>query len=855
MRNIKSHKKQIVKTCVLMLLIALACTFLLTACKNYIAYDESFDFVVEEGCSDHYYRQLSDGQQKMYRMIYKEAQDIFSGENKRNLGVYKYSDYGITKQDALTVWYAFFFDAPKFFFMSNLYIYGDKRIQVEIAEEFRKKSVREKVWSKIQDSVEDIKELLKDVDNDVLKFKIIYDYIIDNSDYKEADTDEDLFDGYSCSIAGVLDGDASTEVICQGYARTLSYLCNMFGIECIYVSSEIRSHAVNAVKIDGSWYYADSTYDDKSGDYSYFLNGDDDTWQKTIMKGHDESENYLRDSLPRLSNEACVFEYGDVLYRILSAGKCKVVGVSDSAEAVTVPNTVENLEVVEIGGGSFSANGMLTSITIQSGIKVCGYDVVGKSNITVFCEVGDKPVDWNEYWNVYDTPVVWNCMQNGITPDGIKWGLTNDGVMTVAGYCGKSDVVEIPESINGHTVTNICANAFRWCKISSVAIPSVVTYIGPNAFSDCDGVAIYCKAGDKPSGWDSDWNSGEYPVVWDHYKTGITDGGIRWSLSKDGVMSITGYQGESPDVVIPDNIEGHTVSKILGHAFENNNILKSVIIPESITFIGDQAFWFVDANLGYEQQVKVSIYCKIKSNEHRWGYMQFKNNTVVYDHQESGVTTEGIKWCLTKSGVMTVAGYAGRERAITIPDMINGHKVSRICSRAFINEKFLKSVIVPIGITTIDMHAFWGSDNLTVFCEEESKPDGWHSLWSEVPVVFDYQESGETLGGIKWCLTKGGVMSIVGYDGRERVIKIPDMINGHKVTRICSYAFNNRIFFKSVSIPIGITVIEKYAFRVWDNAAIIYCEAESKPDGWDSEWCNADSVIWGKKISRVQTSD
>lgn len=91
-----------------MFLIALACTFLLTSCKNYIAYDESFDFVVEEGCSDHYYHQLSDGQQKMYRMIYKEAQDIFNGENKRNLGVYKYSDYGITKQDALTVWYAFF---------------------------------------------------------------------------------------------------------------------------------------------------------------------------------------------------------------------------------------------------------------------------------------------------------------------------------------------------------------------------------------------------------------------------------------------------------------------------------------------------------------------------------------------------------------------------------------------------------------------------------------------------------------------------------------------------------------------------------------------------------------------------
>ena len=132
--------------------------------------------------------------------------------------------------------------------------------------------------------------------------------------------------------------------------------------------------------------------------------------------------------------------------------------------------------------------------------------------------------------------------------------------------------------------------------------------------------------------------------------------------------------------LIPDNIEGHTVSKILGHAFENNNILKSVIIPESITFIGDQAFWFVDANLGYEQQVKVSIYCT-----HTTGYSpEFQSlsqplglspalqyidwnvydTPVVWNCMQNGITPDGIKWGLTNDGVMTVAGYCGKSDVV-----------------------------------------------------------------------------------------------------------------------------------------------------------------------------------------------
>lgn len=808
MQNIKSHKKQIVKTCVLMLLIALACIFLLTSCKNYIAYDESFDFVVEKGCSDHYYRQLSDGQQKMYRMIYKEAQDIFNGENKRNLGVYKYSDYGITKQDALTVWYAFFFDAPKFFFMSNLYIYGDKRIQVEIAEEFRKKSVREKVWSKIQDSVEDIKELLKDVDNDVLKFKIIYDYIIDNSDYKEADTDEDLFDGYSCSIAGVLDGDASTEVICQGYARTLSYLCNMFGIECIYVSSEIRSHAVNAVKIDGSWYYADSTYDDKSGDYSYFLNGDDETWQKTIMKGRDESENYLRDSLPRLSNKACTFEYGDVLYRILSAGKCKVVGVSNLARNVVVPSHIGDIEVVEIDSGAFGMSSTLTSVTIRRGIKMCReYAFGSNSDVAIFCEEVVKPTDWVINLNALDNPMVWNCMESGITEEGIKWGLTNDGVMTVAGYCGQFDTAVIPESINGRIVTDICKNAFRRSSLKDIRIPKSVTHIAEYAFLDCRNLWIYCDVSEQPDGWSEDWNYSGCKVIWGSKDHGVTQDGIIWEQREDGI-TVSGYVGSDSDVSIPEMIDGYAVVGIGAAAFKDNDRLISVKIPKSILRIEDRAFVNCE---------RLSIYCAVAEKPSDWEDNWSLFYPVIWDCIKYGMTPEGIKWGMQSDGGVVLSGYCGKSTEVVIPDVIDGNT-----------------------ITGISEHAFYQRTDLTVYCQSERlqyQPWGWCS------VMFNCIDNGVTSEGIKWGVSKDGAVTLTGYVGNADKLSLPEAINGRKVTGVSRNAFRLSNF-NEVELPASITNIENLAFTGQDLT--IFCKIKESPEGFNTQWRHESArVVWG----------
>lgn len=67
------------------------------------------------------------------------------------------------------------------------------------------------------------------------------------------------------------------------------------------------------------------------------------------------------------------------------------------------------------------------------------------------------------------------------------------------------------------------------------------------------------------------------------------------------------------------------------------------------------------------------------------------------------------------------------------------------------------------------------------------------------------------------------------------------------VTIINTYAFGNCDSLKTLTIPSSVTSMEKYIFSHCDALSTIYCEAESKPAGWDDEWlgnCTA-TVVWG----------
>ena len=87
------------------------------------------------------------------------------------------------------------------------------------------------------------------------KLKVFHDYITLNNDFIKEE-------GFNQTIYG---GLAKGTIQCEGYAKTMQYLCDMAGIESMVVvgSNEANdTHAWNVVKVDGEWYNIDCTWDD-----------------------------------------------------------------------------------------------------------------------------------------------------------------------------------------------------------------------------------------------------------------------------------------------------------------------------------------------------------------------------------------------------------------------------------------------------------------------------------------------------------------------------------------------------------------------------------------------------------------
>ena len=147
--------------------------------------------------------------------------------------------------------------------------------------------------------------------------------------------------------------------------------------------------------------------------------------------------------------------------------------------------------------------------------------------------------------------------------------------------------------------------------------------------------------------------------------------------------------------------------------------------------------------------------------------------------------------------------------AITIPSMLNGHPVERICIAAFYDCKGLTSVTIPSGVYEIGDLAFDGCSGLTSVTIPNSvtrignTPFYGCSSLTSIKVASD-NDFYKSVSGL--VLSKDGER-LVTVAGGLTSVTIPD-----GVTSIAESAFEGCSGLTSVLISDGVTSIESYAF-------------------------------------------
>lgn len=297
--------------------------------------------------------------------------------------------------------------------------------------------------------------------------------------------------------------------------------------------------------------------------------------------------------------------------------------------------------------------------------------------------------------------------------------------------------------------------------------------------------------------------------------------GLEYILSSDGTYYIVlEYTGTASELVIPSEYEGLPVKEIHGSAFYYCDTLTNIVIPDSITTIGNTAFY------GCLNLVSVEIPKSV--TDIGFGVVTACLNLTSLTVNEENTVYHSDGNCIIETATKTLV--QGCKTSVIPP---NGD-VERIGYYSFADCLGLNSIVIPDGVKIIDDLSFVDCENLLNVVISDSVTEIGQLAFSGCSALGSIvmPDSVEFIGA--WAFEECSSL---------KDIKIPDSVT------IDMYAFYGCDGLTNVVIPDSVTIMDQGVFYACESLTDIYCEAESQPEGWHSDWndgCSA-TVHWGYK--------
>ena len=186
-----------------------------------------------------------------------------------------------------------------------------------------------------------------------------------------------------------------------------------------------------------------------------------------------------------------------------------------------------------------------------------------------------------------------------------------------------------------------------------------------------------------------------------------TSEGLEYEYIKDGNYYRVIGIGTCPDedIVIPKEYNGSRVMIIDAEAFKDCQTIKSVVIPESVTTIREDAF----NNCVNLERVKIEEGVK-----------------VIGEGAFSGC--KALKEIKIPSSITSIEKFTFYD-CLRLEKVELPQELTSIGYGAFSNCRSLQEITIPENVTTVKGSVFLGCKNLVVYCEAIQCPAGWSSSW------------------------------------------------------------------------------------------------------------------------------